>query len=176
VVAASLSMSSLNAFQHLGIEAAFDINLKDLDRRYFALQAKAHPDRFSTHSDLDKQASITLASHLNQAYEILKNPVQRARCLLEIEGISVLDTTNSPEILEEALEWQEKLAEAKTPLDLDTLQNQIHKSLHECLHTLNQDFKEGRQTSCQQHYLRLVYLSKLKDDLKALQQPSTQGF
>ena len=103
-------------FRRLGLTPTFNIDPKDLERRYFAFQRTFHPDRFATKSAREKQYSLQHATNLNQAYARLKTPIKRAEVLLETKGVTPADeavTTSDPELLMEAMESREALDAAE---------------------------------------------------------------
>lgn len=57
----------------------------DLEKRFFDLNKKFHPDRFASKSGLEVQLSHDWSSAVNNAYRTLKNPVSRAKYLVEKE-------------------------------------------------------------------------------------------
>jgi len=67
-------------------------------------------------------------TRVNEAYRILKSPVQRAKYLLELNGVDVQFETNTQmptDFLLRQLELREALAEAKLPAALDRLQEDV---------------------------------------------------
>lgn len=59
------------------------IDLADLEKRFFDLSKKFHPDRFANKSALEGQISHDRSSAINNAYRILKNPISRAKYFVE---------------------------------------------------------------------------------------------
>jgi molecular chaperone HscB len=69
-------------------------------------------------------------TQVNEAYRTLKSPVQRAKYLLELNGVDVQFETNTQmpaDFLLKQLELRETLAEAKQAAALDRLQAQVHQ-------------------------------------------------
>lgn len=62
----------------------FDLDIVELESKYKALQRRLHPDRFSTAPEQQKEYSLEQASIVNQAYEVLKRPLQRATYLVRL--------------------------------------------------------------------------------------------
>jgi molecular chaperone HscB len=89
----------MNAFELLNINPAFTIDLKQLDQHYFKLQQKIHPDQMGGFNDL--------STTINQAYQLLKNPLTRAEELLKIKGIDYMDQPQNMELLMEIMELKE---------------------------------------------------------------------
>jgi molecular chaperone HscB len=76
------------------------------------LQRDAHPDRFAAqHPDLVGSA-LERSSDINEAYRILRDPMQRTKHLLSLYGFSVEQAKKVPaELLETVMNVQEKIAE-----------------------------------------------------------------
>src|SRR5579859_641726 len=66
---------ALDHFARLGLPMAFEIDVAELDRRYFAAQRQLHPDRFATRTARERAISQSQAVELNAAYETLKDPL-----------------------------------------------------------------------------------------------------
>ena len=68
------------------------------------------------------------ATQVNEAYRILKSPVQRAKYLLELNDVDVgfeTDTAMPPEFLIQQLEWREALEVARDAAALGTLERRL---------------------------------------------------
>lgn len=169
VVNHSMFSENENPFEILGILPAFEIDKAALDQAYFVRQSLVHPDRFMTHSELERQAAQAHSSLLNQAYEALKNSTLRAKALLKLRGIEVPDHANQsiqdPQVLEEAMILRETLTKATSISDLTLLEKQIHEQLRE----VHSDFSKALQNSNDHEllrlFLRLTYLSKFMDEI-----------
>ena len=118
----------LNHFDRLGVEKRFTLNMEDLERHYFAMQRRLHPDRFSTKSSKEKAISQQQAVSLNEAYETLKDPLKRAIYLLKEEGREI---KTCPQLLAETMEAHEELAETP-PSQMGNFRNKIRQKLREC--------------------------------------------
>jgi molecular chaperone HscB len=73
---------TLDHFSRLGLIATYDLDADHLDHQYFGFQRRMHPDRFAARSAKEKALSQAQATALNDAYEILSDPVKRAHYLL----------------------------------------------------------------------------------------------
>lgn len=106
---------SRDFFELFGLTPRFDIDTVALDAAYRDLQAETHPDRFAHADAAEQRRAAQWSSHVNEAYRALKSPFERARYLLDRQGIDVLDPNNTrmpPEFLMRQMEWRETLAEA----------------------------------------------------------------
>jgi molecular chaperone HscB len=61
------------------------LDLADLEKRFFELSKKFHPDRFASKSQQEIQVSHDRSSSINNAYRTLKNPISRAKYFVEKE-------------------------------------------------------------------------------------------
>lgn len=84
-----------NYFELFGLPVSFEIDASSLTERYRDLQRSVHPDRFANASDRDRRLSMQQASLVNEAYRALKDPLQRARYLLSLNGVDIHDESNT---------------------------------------------------------------------------------
>jgi molecular chaperone HscB len=74
-------------FSFFGLPRKLSIDLADLDQRFRALSRQFHPDYFYNATTTERLASLERASYLNDAYRVLKQPLDRAEYLLKVEGL-----------------------------------------------------------------------------------------
>jgi molecular chaperone HscB len=92
-----------------------------------------HPDRFAHAGDAERRASLQWTTRVNEAFQILKNPVARAKHLLELHGVDVAFETNTAmpaEFLMQQMELREALEEAtekKNSQSLDRLRSDLRR-------------------------------------------------
>ena len=111
---------SKNYFDLFGLPMAFEIPVEELSERYRELQRVVHPDRFANASDQERRLAVHGASLINEAFEVLRNPLSRARYLLFLRGIeadAASGTTTDSLFLMEQMELREALAEARAHAD-----------------------------------------------------------
>jgi molecular chaperone HscB len=132
-----------NHFDLFGLTPRFSIEGEALERSYREIQSKVHPDRFAHAGDAERRASLQWTTRVNEAFQVLKNPVTRARHLLELHGVDVAFETNTampPEFLMQQMELRETLEQAKDAASLDLLRadltkerNQIEEAIAEAI-------------------------------------------
>ncbi len=123
-------------FELFGLPPAFAVETDKLERSYREIQSKVHPDRFAHAGDAERRASLQWTTRVNEAFQILKNPVTRARHLLELHGVDVAFETNTampPDFLMQQMELRETLENARDATALDALRKNLlqEKSLLE---------------------------------------------
>lgn len=109
-----------NHFELFGLAPSFALDAGALDRAFRELQAKVHPDRFAQAGDAERRASMQWSTRANEAYRLLKDPVERARYLLELHGVDTgfdTDTAMPADFLARQIELREALEEAKAARD-----------------------------------------------------------
>jgi molecular chaperone HscB len=119
-----------NHFELFGLAPAFAVESEALERSYREIQSKVHPDRFAHAGDAERRASLQWTTRVNEAFQVLKNPVTRAKHLLELHGVDVAFETNTampPEFLMQQMELRETLEEAKDAPALDALRSSLRK-------------------------------------------------
>jgi len=113
-----------NFFDLFGLPARFELDSEQLDRAYRDIQASVHPDRFVNAPDAERRVSMQQATHANEAYQTLKNPIRRAAYLLGQHGIDPQFETNTAmpaQFLMEQLEWRDAVEEASDSADVREL-------------------------------------------------------
>ena len=117
-MAADLSSTHFELF---GLPQSFEVDTQQLDSRYRELQRAVHPDRFANASDQERRISMQQATQVNEAYQLLRDPLLRGRYLLELDGYQFDDehnTTSDVEFLMEQMELRESLGAVRDAADV----------------------------------------------------------
>ena len=115
-------------FDLFGLAPAYALESEALERSYREIQSRVHPDRFAHAGDAERRASLQWTTRVNEAYRTLKDPVQRAKHLLELHGVDVAFETNTAmpgDFLAQQMELRESLEEAKNAAALDELRKNL---------------------------------------------------
>ena len=113
-----------NHFELFGLEPAYALDGAALEQAYRDIQSKIHPDRFAHAGDSERRASMQWTTRVNEAFRTLKDPVQRAKYLLEMNGVDVAFETNTTmpaDFLMRQLELREALELAAAERDAGAL-------------------------------------------------------
>lgn len=169
---------SSNHFELFGLSPKFNIELATLESNFRKIQSESHPDRFVSASSAEKLQSMQLATLANEAYQILKNPAERAKYLLELQGIVAISETNTAmplDFLMQQMEWRESLEDAKAAKDINALENLLREMQQEAkllqseiavLIDQKQDY-----TSATDATRKLIFIDKVVADInKAIEQ------
>lgn len=100
-----------------------------LEREFYALSRKLHPDIYAGHDPREQTWSLEQSSRLNDAYRTLKDPIRRTEYLLRMEGVELEGQSKAateearktgekkqivpPDLLEEVFELNMQLEEAR---------------------------------------------------------------
>jgi molecular chaperone HscB len=114
----------VNFFEVFELPRRLVIDGEELQRRFYALARRTHPDFHQAAPQAERAVVEERAALVNAAYRTLRDPIARADYLVRLEeGRTATEATASrpkapPALLAEMFEIQEALAEAKTgPLD-----------------------------------------------------------
>jgi molecular chaperone HscB len=111
----------MDPFATLGIERTFEIDLAVVEKTHRELSRTLHPDRHARGGPTERRYALSKAVEVNEAWRILRDPIQRAEALFTLAGIPVGETHEpkpSTEFLMDMMEQREGLAEAREKRDL----------------------------------------------------------
>lgn len=158
-------------FDLFGLAPSFSIDGETLERSYREIQSKVHPDRFAHAGDAERRASLQWTTRVNEAYRTLKDPVQRAKHLLELHGVDVAFETNTampPEFLMQQMELRETLAEAKDATSLDALRTNLRKEKSGIVQQIGESIDQQRDYAGAAGLVRkLQFLDRLDEEIDA---------
>ena len=183
-------------FSFFGLPRKLQLDEAVLEREFYTLSRKLHPDVYSRASKREQAWSLEKTSQLNDAYRTLKDPVSRTEYLLSLEGIqaeeqSKLATEQAraagvekkqsvpAELLEEAFELNMLLEEARVDGAESEVREQLKeagagltvrlKAMQEELHAAWQRWDDGDATSTAQMVDVLHRRSYLRNLLRDIQ-------
>lgn len=153
-------------FSFFGLPRKLNIDQAQLEREFYNLSRKLHPDRYAQSKSQEQQWSLEKTSQLNDAYRTLKNPISRTEYLLRTEGIHFGEQSKSateearssgnlkqqaipPDMLEEVFELNMQLEEmhmnkkmGEDDADLAQQLEQTRKQLQKRYAALDQELKQ----------------------------------
>ena len=126
--------------QHLNLDVA------TLEKQFYALSRRLHPDRFAGKPAFEQEAALTASSHLNDAYRTLKDPILRTQYLLKLEGVELEEQSKAatdaaratgqqkkqvvpPELLEEVFELNMQLQEMRAAKQMGEEEPELRRDL-----------------------------------------------
>lgn len=120
----------VNYFAFFGLPRKLQIDVAALDKDFYDLSRKLHPDLNARAGSSEQEWSLQQSSMLNDAHRILKDPVKRTQYLLKLEGVELEEQSKSateqaratgqtkkqivpPDLLEEVFELNMQLEELR---------------------------------------------------------------
>jgi molecular chaperone HscB len=76
-------------FTFFGFPRKLNLDTADLEKEFYALSRRLHPDVFGQADERERSWSLEQSSMLNDAYRTLKDPIKRTEYLLRLEGIEL---------------------------------------------------------------------------------------
>ena len=154
-------------FLFFGLPRKLNLDVAALERDFYALSRKLHPDLFAQGEAEQRKWSLEKSSRLNDAYRTLKDPVARTEYLLRLQGVDFDEQSSQateaartsgqakkqvvpPDMLEEVFELNMQLEELRMnqrmgeqdPDLIGQLEEQ-KKSLQQKLATVDQELRSG---------------------------------
>jgi molecular chaperone HscB len=117
-------------FSFFGLAPKLDLNVAALEKDFYELNRKLHPDVNARASTEEQEWSLEQSSLLNDAYRTLRDPIKRTQYLLSLEGIELEEQSKTateqaratgeakkqivpPDLLEEVFELNMQLEELR---------------------------------------------------------------
>ncbi len=156
-------------FELFALPAQFDQDRAQLDARWKELQREAHPDKFAAQGAATQRIAMQWSVRINEAYQRLKDPVQRAAYLCELHGAPINAESNTAmpaAFLMQQMELREALEEASTEENLDEISHQAAKILREQLSKAEQLIDQSKDYSAAAQAVRaLLFIQKFQADI-----------
>lgn len=144
-------------FGRLGLERRFDLDLDHLARQHTGLGRALDPERFSLRGARQQTMARQQAHALDAAYEVLRDPVRRARYLLDLIGEPAAEALADPQAEELAAE----LAAAADGPAVDRIGADIANRTARCITDIAAAFRSGDTPEAAQALTRLEALERL---------------
>jgi molecular chaperone HscB len=139
-------MTDPTYFEIFSLPPHLTIDTAALEKSFYALSRRLHPDRFVSESPEAQTAALAASSRLNDAYRTLKDPIARTAYLLSLEGVELEEQSSAatataratgtakkqvvPEdLLEEAFELNMQLEEMRAARKFGEDAPQLRKDL-----------------------------------------------
>lgn len=172
-------------YELFALPQAYAVDVNELTERYRQLQRSVHPDKFADASDRDRRLSVQQASLINEAYQTLKDPLKRARYLLQLAGAEMDDESNTvmdTEFLMQQMALREELAEVRGAADplaaLDAFNREIASRLNHMRAELGELF-DGEQADTETARiltLRMQFFQRLRDEALSLEEELVEAY
>ncbi len=160
-------------FELFGLPQTFTIDMTQLDQGYRKLQSGIHPDRHVAGTTSERKQSLQWATHANEAYRTLKDPLTRARYLLALHGVDTQEESNTAMpagFLMQQMEWREALEESQSACDLQALEvllNDLQREATSLQLALGNDLDQRHDyQQAAQAVRKLCFLAKVREQVE----------
>ncbi len=150
----------------------FQLDNAALEQGYLALQELVHPDKSTHLPEADRRLSMQWATRVNEAYQTLRNPLDRARYLLSLHGVDTQEDSNTSmpvDFLMQQMEWREALEETKATRGnaaLEVLEQRVQHEARLLQQQLANAMDEAHDYAIASGIVRkLKFLEKLGEDI-----------
>jgi len=114
---------SQDHFALFGLPRRYALDEAQLGRLYHEIQARVHPDKHVNLSAAEQRLAMQWTTRVNEAYQVLRQPLSRAKYLLSLAGVDVdRGREMSGEFLTQQMELRETVAEARAAGDVARLE------------------------------------------------------
>ena len=177
-----MSVAQQNFFEIFELQPMFELDQRELKKKYRHLQLILHPDQQVAATEQERLKAVQLSSIVNDAFEVLRKPLKRARYLLELAGVDLhKDRAIEPSILMEQLELREHFDELKQSLEPEGLVEKLAVQLAESLSEASRRFSQQSERffelaqeadksqvlqAMRQTLSRMLFLNKLLEDVE----------
>jgi molecular chaperone HscB len=158
-------------FELFGLPMQFAQDRHALDARWKDLQRHAHPDRFAAEGATAQRLAMQWSVRINQAYQRLRDPLQRGAYLCELRGhpVSAESNTAMPAaFLMQQMQWRENLEEAQSVDALQVLRDEVKATEQRLFNQLEQALDAQPDPALAVAQVRsLMFIERFARDLDA---------
>ncbi|KWU00798.1 cobalamin 5'-phosphate synthase [Vibrio toranzoniae] len=166
----------MNHFELFGLPLQFQLDGSLLSSQFRDLQRQFHPDKFATASERDRLLAVQKAAQINDAYQVLKNPISRAEYLLIQHGEDIRgeqQTMQDPMFLMEQMDLREELediADSSNPEDaLLAFEGKVSKMYKQQLSAIQQELDSEAWLEAADRVRKLKFIAKLKNEIELVE-------
>ncbi len=166
----------MNHFELFGLSSQFELDDSLLSSQFRELQRLFHPDKFASGSEQERLLAVQKAAQINDAYQILKDPVTRAEYLLFLQGIELRDeqqTMQDPQFLMQQMELREELEVISDSMDAEVLLGDFEQKVQFLYKDLLQEvatlLAEENWPSAAIEVRKLKFIIKLQQEIERLE-------
>ncbi|EGR9008657.1 co-chaperone HscB [Vibrio vulnificus] len=167
----------MNHFELFGLPPQFSLDGSLLSSQFRELQKRFHPDNFATASERDRLLAVQKAAQINDAYQVLKNPISRAEYLLSQNGLEIRgeqQTMQDPMFLMEQMELREELEDIPQSSDAESalaaFDARVSQMYKQQLATIEQELNDAQWPQAADRVRKLKFIAKLKNEIELVEE------
>ena len=161
---------SCSDFELFGLPQRFAQDRSAIDGRWKELQREAHPDKFAAQGAAAQRVALQWSVRINEAYQRLKDPLQRAAYLCELLAAPIEAENNTAmpaAFLMEQMEWREALEEAHGEAELEVIAGRLAGSRRQLLAGIETLLDEKHDAAGAAQQVRaLMFLERFGQDIE----------
>ena len=163
-----------NYFQLFALTPEFDIDTQQLEASYQEQIAQYHPDKFASEDEKSQLQAVQNTSLINSAFDTLKDPLNRATYLLELNNIQAFDekdTKMDVGFLMAQIELRESLEAIQAEADelaLDDFIENIGAKIKDNISQISALFATSEMTEIKNLVRELKFYTQLNTQAQAL--------
>ena len=169
------SIFSQNYFEIFSLDVSTNPDLNILNENNRELQQLVHPDKFANGDESEKRLAMQKTSLINQAFNTLKDPVQRLQYMLSLKGVDMngeTDTAMDGAFLMDQMELREKISDVRTkpdPLDeLDLIAKDLKKTSINLIVEFDAFFQTDALDKSREVVRKLQFINKAQREVSEL--------
>ncbi|GEM76522.1 co-chaperone HscB [Vibrio sagamiensis] len=167
----------MNHFELFGLPSQFKLDSGLLSSQFRELQKRFHPDNFATGSERDRLMAVQQAAQINDAYQVLKQPISRAEYLLAENGVEIRgeqQTMQDPMFLMEQMELREELEDIADSSDPESVlfdfDAKVSKMYKQHLAMVEQELDQSLWVEAADRVRKLKFIAKLKNEIELVEE------
>lgn len=166
----------MNYFELFGLPTQFELDGSLLSSQFRELQRRFHPDNFATASERDRMMAVQKAAQINDAHQVLKNPINRAEYLLSLNGVELRgeqQTLQDPMFLMEQMELREELEAVEDSADPESalfdFDAKVSRMFKQHLAQVEQELNDAQWDVAAVTVRKLKFIAKLKNEIERVE-------
>lgn len=159
----------MNHFELFGLPIQYQLDGSLLSNQFRELQRQFHPDNFSTASERDRLMSVQKAAQINDAYQVLKQPISRVEYILALHDIDIRSeqkTLQDPLFLMEQMELREELEEINSEDELFDFDAKVDNIYKQYLLDVQNQLEASLWEQAAEQVRKLKFIAKLKNEIE----------
>jgi molecular chaperone HscB len=160
-----------NDFELFELPVAFALERAQLDERWKTLQREVHPDRHAAADAQTQRQAMQWSVRINEAYQRLRDPLQRAAYLCELNGAPIEAENNTAmpaAFLMQQMEWREALEDASSADAVEGLADEVASVRRKLLAELQQTADERQDWPALAGQVRaLMFVERFARDVES---------
>lgn len=173
----------MNYFELFELPVSLQVDKKELNTKYIALQKQYHPDFFSKSDAAEQEEMLQKSSLINRGYKVFSNEDDTIKYVLELKGLLTENEKYDlpPDFLMEMMDINETLTEPQDSemeemeTKISQMENQLYQSVQNVIENYNDDITTNEQLLVvKDYYYKKKYLRRILERLNGMRNIASQ--